>query len=51
MKNKYLLVWEDDNHETHTKESDSIDTLYRYRLQNSITGDIYKQIQVVVKEK
>ena len=50
MKDKYLLVWEDDNHVVKTKSADTLLELYRYALQNQITGDYFKQIQVKVIE-
>lgn len=50
MKNKFILVWETQDHETKTKEGSTLLELYRFALQNSISGEYFKQVQVKVIE-
>lgn len=51
MKTKYILVWETPDHEVKTKEAETLRELYMYSIENSVSGQYYKQVQVEVVER
>lgn len=51
MKNKYILIWENENNEIKTKTADNIDELYIFKLEKGIRADFYKWIRVGIVEK